>query len=249
MGYGVNRKAKKWPGSSGRVRRAAKRRKPASTRKRTRTRKKASSARPVRTSSRRRAAPTPKAPKARKARKARLYTRYNPLDGTKAKVTASDPRFAAWLSRKPGKKKIRQERAAELLGGSRVGGVIAEEVARKAATSAGRIGTGALRGVAAKAAGPALAALAGLGATQTAILAGAGAVSFFLTRWIKDSLGKSYEDREQAALSAFVAARNKLVRDLGARDWSHVPAGQKRSLVEAYKTALAQIRAPRVLEK
>ena len=191
--------------------------------------------------------------KAKKARKARLYTRYNPLDGTKAKVTADDPRYGLWLSRKPGKKKIRQERAAELLGGSKAGGVIAEEVARKAVTSAGRIGsrvaTGTFRGAAGKLAAPAVAALAGLGAAEAGGLAGAGAVSFFFTRWAADSLGKNLADREQAALTAYVAARNKLVRDTGARDWSGVPAGQRAALFTAYQNTLKKIRAPRVLEK
>jgi hypothetical protein len=262
VGYGVNRSPKKkaatWRRSSERAPAAGKRSARGSTAKKKRTGKRAASARRVK---KRRSAPAraPKVkrraarPKAARKKKSRLYTRYNPLDGTKAKVTADDPRYAAWLSRKPGKKKIRQERAAELLGGSRVGGVVLEEVARKAATSAGRIGsrvaTGTVRGAAGKLAAPAVAALAGIGATQAAVLAGAGAVSYLLTRWVSDSLGKNLEDREQAALSAYVAARNKLVRDLGARDWSGVPASQRAALFAAYQAVLKKIRAPRVLEK
>lgn len=171
-------------------------------------------------------------------------------------MTADDPRFSEWLSRKPGKKKIRQERAAEIFGGSRVAGVVAEEVARKAATAGGRVLRTAGRSATRAAAGPLVGAARAVGAAGLAVLgakaaaaAAAGALAYFGTRWAAGVLDRNQEDREQRALSAFVAARNKLVKDLGASSWGDVPASLKAPLVAAYQQAVRQARAPRVLEK
>lgn len=133
---------------------------------------------------------------------------------------------------------------------------MAEEVARKAVQAGGRVGRTAARTAARAAAGPVLTAaktlgvgaLAALGA-KAAAAAGAGALAFFATRWTAGVLEQNQEDREQRALSAYVAARNKLMRDLGASSWSEVPASLKGPLFAAYQQALATVRRQRVLEK
>lgn len=163
-----------------------------------------------------------------------------------------DPRYTSWLSRKPGAKKVRQERLASILG-SRGAGVVGEEIARKATTAAGRAvattARGSLRSVAAAGLPIAATALKAVTLGQVAALAGAGAVAYFVTRYAHDALDANYEQREQAALTAFVEARRRLMASLGTKNWADVPAEQRNKLVAALKSAQQQLRQPRVLEK
>ena len=120
-------------------------------------------------------------------------------------------------------------------------------------TAAGRaVGStakGTLRSVAAAGLPLAATALKAVTLGQVAAVAGAGAVAFFLTRYAGEAVGKAYEEREQAALTAFVAARRKLMAALGTTQWADVPAEQRNQLVTALKHEQERLRKPRVLEK
>ena len=239
MGYGVNR----WQSGAGRAKAAGKR--SASARKRgKRAKSPKKSARSARRAPKRRAKRAPKrAPKrsaAKRPKKAKLYTRYNPLDGTKARVRADDPRYLSWLPRKPSKKKLRQERASQLLGGSRVGGVIVEEVARKAATRTAAVARRSLAPVL-KGAGTAALGAAGIApavaAAQLAALTAAGAIAYGITRLV---LSRDPAAAEQQVNAWFREARKELIRRTGSPDWASVPKQARDKLVGAWKEGLVK---------
>jgi hypothetical protein len=181
----------------------------------------------------------PRAAKKRTARKKapKKYTRYDPLTGQKAKVTADDPRYTEWLPRKPGKKKIRQERAAELLGGSRVAGVIAEEVGRKAAQRAATVAKTTGRKVAGQALGAVGATAALSVAAQAAAVATAGALAYGLTRLILThdagaNLDKAYRE--------YSGAKRALMAQTGSSSWADVPKAARDRLHAAYQEAVVR---------
>lgn len=251
MGYGVNR----WQSGSGRAPAAAKRSARGSTRKKKRKKSSGRAARPAakksgsrtRKASSRRATKAPRRrvstsrkKKAPKPKKKRLYNRYDPLTGAKARVSADDPRYTEWLSRKPGKKRIRQERAAEVFGGSRVAGVVAEEAARKAATASGRVLRSSTRGVLSKA-GAAAASAAGVSApvlaAQAAGLAIAGALAYGLTRLI---LSRDPGANLDKANREYQAAKRALMANLGVTTYGDVPKAARDKLYTAYKEAVVR---------
>jgi hypothetical protein len=185
--------------------------------------------------------------RAAKRKKApRTYVRYDPIDGTRVKVTRDDPRFEEWSSRKSSKKtretklkredplayaqtvgirKAKQhfERAAEhaVIGVVQKGARVAASAARSGALSEG-----------VTAAGAALPALGVVGA-----LAAAG----ILGGWLMDKATDTTGDKINRISRAFVAAQGELIRRTGVKSWQQVPEGPRTKLLAEYKAALTHV--------
>lgn len=159
--------------------------------------------------------------------------RYDPETGRKYKVTADDPRYDEWPSRKPGKY---AKEASKFT--SRPAEYIAEQTIKRAhrkSATLGRKVTGAAGAilknpVISTAVGGAVSIAAGL-----AIIAAASAVA--------DQIAKSGRLELAAKLNRlsndFVATQRTLLRAYGVADWQHVPQQVRDEAVKSYKRALA----------
>lgn len=148
-------------------------------------------------------------------------------------VTADDPRYEEWPSRKPSKY---QKEASKLY--EKPGEYVAEKVIKAAhrktsgvqKTLAGAVATVARNPVVATVAGGAASIAAGL-----AIIAAANTLAQQLAKSGKLALG----DKLNALSRDFVTTQRTLIRAYAVSDWQHVPQQVRDEAVKGYKAALA----------
>lgn len=247
MSYGVT---KQWQASHGRARRAAK----TSSRSKSRSKRKGSSRSAQRAKKKRSSVQLPRArsarprkkrasrPRAKKARtprakKERTYSRYDPASGRKVKVTADDPRFDEWPSRKPSaRKRTAAKIRADPVGyiGKRVQQRIERQVESATARTARRVAP-ALVGAGRAALGGALAVSAPAVAAGAALTLALGLSAALLKL---SGLPLKTGEKVNRISAAFVASQRALMQASGVTVWERVPEDARRKLLAAYRSAL-----------
>lgn len=156
--------------------------------------------------------------------------RYDPASGRRVKVTADDPRYDEWPSRKPGKAQREYGKFAEApltYAGTKVARKIETQVGR----TLQRLGRTALPTVGA--------AAVGASAGAAAILAAGYVVTDAIARNQRIKLG----DRLNAISSRFVETQRQLIAAFRAGSWEGVPADVRKKAVADYKSAIARATA------
>lgn len=148
-------------------------------------------------------------------------------------VTADDPRYEEWPSRKPSKY---QKEAAKLY--EKPGEYIAEKAVRAAHRKTSGVRKSVAGAVATIAANPAVRVVAGGAvsiAAGLAIITAADAVAQQLAKSGKLALG----EKLNALSRDFVTTQRALIRAYDVADWQHVPQQVRDEAVKSYKRALA----------
>lgn len=145
-------------------------------------------------------------------------------------VTADDPRYDEWPSRKPGKT---AKLAAKLR--DRPAQLAAEEATKHLATTLRRKGRGSVSTALKTAIGGVSLAGAGAAAASASILAAAYLVGDRIARNQQVKLG----DRVNAISLRFAETQRQLEQAFGTTRWDGVPADLRAKAVRDYKAAIA----------